>query len=101
MSRFLLGIICGVVFGLADILLMIPLALPDKRVAMTGAFLDRFAIGLLACVVDMPMPAWAAGLLTGTLISLPSAIVTRKYVPILIIGAVGGAIIGFVRTRVA
>jgi len=101
MNRFLLGIVCGIVFGIGDVLLMIPLALPDKRTAMAGAFFDRFAIGLLACVVDMPMPAWAAGLVTGTLISIPSAIVTRKYVPILVIGAAGGAIIGLVRTRLA
>jgi hypothetical protein len=34
--------------------------------------------------------------LVGLLISLPDAIVTKAYVPILVIGVVGGAIIGFI-----
>jgi hypothetical protein len=92
-------VICGVVFGVVDVLLMIPLTLPDKKTAMLGAFFDRFAIGLLTCVVAMPIPPWAVGLVTGTLISLPSAIVTRAYVPILVIGAAGGAIIGIVNGK--
>ncbi|HKO57719.1 MAG TPA: hypothetical protein VJ276_17765 [Thermoanaerobaculia bacterium] len=99
MNRLVFGLICGAVFGLIDVLLMIPLSFPDKRIAMAGAFFDRFAIGLFASVAELPLPGWAVGLLAGTLISLPSAIITRKYVPILVIGAVGGAVIGVLRAR--
>ncbi|HEV7670632.1 MAG TPA: hypothetical protein VGS22_19095 [Thermoanaerobaculia bacterium] len=60
-----------------------------------GAFADRFAIGFLVPLVSMPAPAWCRGLLVGLLISLPSAILTKAYAPILIVGGLGGAIIGW------
>ena len=99
MNRITLGLICGIAFGLLDVALMIPMSFPDKRVAMTGAFLDRFAIGFLICVADLPLPGWITGLLVGLLVSLPSAVVTKTYVPILAGGAIGGIIIGIIRAR--
>jgi hypothetical protein len=39
-------------------------------------------------------PGWLVGLLFGLLISLPDAIITHKYVPILVLGGIGGLIIG-------
>jgi len=99
MSRIMLGVICGLAFGIIDVLLMLPMSFPDKRAALLGAFCDRFAIGFLACVVVMPWPAWAIGLLVGILISLPSAIITKAYLPIIALGALGGAIAGLVRMK--
>jgi len=99
MNRITLGIVCGLAFGLIDVLLMIPMVFPDKRVAMIGAFLDRFAIGFLVCVVDLPIPGWLTGLLVALLVSLPSAVITKAYAPILGLGAVGGVIIGIIRLR--
>ncbi|HZP63835.1 MAG TPA: hypothetical protein VFB28_10510 [Terriglobales bacterium] len=99
MNRVVLGIICGIGFGLIDVALMLPMSFPDKRVAVTGAFFDRFAIGFLICVVDLPMPGWVAGLIVALLISLPSAIVTKAYAPILGVGAIGGIIIGIIRAK--
>src|SRR3954468_5956162 len=96
MSRIVLGVVCGLAFGVIDILLMLPMSFPDKRTALMGAFADRFAIGFLACVVVLPWPGWATGLLVGVLISLPSAIITKAYLPIIALGAVGGAVVGFV-----
>ena len=99
MSRITLGLLCGLAFGLLDAVLMLPMSFPDKRVAITGAFLDRFAIGFLICVTDLPLPYWATGLLVALLVSLPSAVVTKAYGPILGIGAVGGVIVGIVRAK--
>jgi hypothetical protein len=99
MSRIALGLICGLGFGLLDVLLMIPMSFPDKTVAMTGAFFDRFAIGFLICIVDLPIPGWATGLVVALLVSLPSAIVTKAYAPILGMGAVGGIIIGILKAK--
>ena len=65
------------------------MSFPDKRAAITGAFLDRFAIGFLICVIDLALPGWATGLIVALLVSLPSAVVTKAYVPILGMGAVG------------
>lgn len=35
------------------------------------------------------MPSWAQGLIFGVLLSLPDAIITKAYAPILFLGAVG------------
>jgi hypothetical protein len=99
MSRVILGIVCGIAFGLLDAVLMLPMSFPDKRVAITGAFLDRFAIGFLICVVDLPWPGWLTGLVVALLLSLPSAVVTKSYAPILGMGAIGGVVIGILRAK--
>ena len=99
MNRIILGITCGIAFGVIDVALMLPMSFPDKSVAMTGAFFDRFAIGFLICVVDLSLPGWAAGLMVALLISLPSAVVTKAYAPILGTGALGGIIIGIIRAK--
>jgi hypothetical protein len=99
MNRITLGMLCGLAFGLLDVALMLPMSFPDKRAAVAGAFVDRFAIGFLICVIDLPLPAWATGLVVALLVSLPSAIVTETYAPILGLGAVGGVIIGIVRAK--
>jgi hypothetical protein len=96
MPRILLGAICGVVFGLIAVGLMLPMSFTDKTAALTGAFLNRFAIGFVIGVARLPVPDWATGLIFGLLLSLPDAIITKAYAPILIIGTIGGAVIGFV-----
>jgi hypothetical protein len=92
------GLVAGLVFGIVDVLLMIPLKMEDKRTAMAGAFVGRFAIGFLIPVVSLPMPGWAVGVAVGLLLSLPDAIIARTYVPILGIGLIGGVLIGLAST---
>jgi hypothetical protein len=94
MSNPLWGVIAGVVFGAVAVGTMIPMSFPDKRTALLGAFADRFAIGLVIGCVQLPWPGWAVGLFFGLLLSLPSAIVTKAYPPILILGGLGGLVIG-------
>ncbi len=95
MSKILLGIICGIVFGAVSVATMIPLKLEDKKTAMAGAFANRFAIGFVIGATDLPMAGWLNGLLFGLLLSLPDAIITKAWIPIMILGAVGGVVIGF------
>ena len=59
-----------------------------------AAFASRFAIGFTIGCVQLPWPGWLTGLLFGLLLSLPDALVTKAYAPILVIGAVGGLLIG-------
>ena len=98
MNQLTLALICGVAFGVVAVLLMLPLQFPNKRVALTAAFASRFAIGFIVPLVSLSMPGLAKGALIGLLISLPDAVVTRAYVPILGIGVAGGAIIGWLST---
>ena len=50
MSRLYLGVICGLVFGGVDAAMMIPLSFPDKRAALLGAFIARFALGFVIAI---------------------------------------------------
>ena len=99
MSRILLGSICGVVFGVVVVLMMLPMEFPDKRAALIGAFLNRFGVGFVIGAANLPLPGWATGLVFGLLLSLPDAIITKAYAPIIVLGVIGGAIIGFVVNR--
>jgi hypothetical protein len=96
MSKLVLGTICGLVYGALSAASMLPLSFEDKTAALTGAFLNRFAIGFVIGAARLPVPAWANGLIFGVLLSLPDAIITKTYAPILILGAVGGVVIGII-----
>jgi hypothetical protein len=96
MSRLMLGTICGLGYGALSTASMIPLQFDDKRAALAGAFLNRFAIGFVIGAARLPLPAWATGLVFGVLLSLPDAIITKAYAPILILGAAGGLVIGLI-----
>ncbi|SRR5579871_4973209 len=99
MDRVLLGLVCGVVFGGLDVALMLPMEFPDKRAALLGAFLDRFAIGFVIGCVRLDWPGWSVGLTFGLLLSLPSAVITKAYAPILVSGAIGGTLVGLAVAR--
>jgi len=99
MSRISLGVLCGLIFGGLDVALMIPMSFPDKRAALLGAFLARFALGFVICNIRLPWPGWAVGLFLGILMSLPDAIITKAFAPILGTGALGGVIIGWIAAK--
>ena len=86
MSSALWGAVAGMIFGAVSVGLMLPMPFPDKNTALLAAFADRFAIGLVIGCVQCAWPGWAVGLFFGLLLSLPSAIITKAYAPIMIIG---------------
>jgi hypothetical protein len=89
------GVISGIIFGAISVAMMLPMSFPDKRTALLAAFINRFTIGLVIGCVTLPgWSGWAVGLLFGLLLSLPAALITKAYAPILIIGAIGGVVIG-------
>ena len=94
MSTLLQGVIAGLVFGGVAVAMMLPMAFPDKPAALLAAFLDRFAIGVVIGAIQLPWPGWLVGLAVGLLLSLPSAIITKAYLPIILVGCVGGTVIG-------
>jgi hypothetical protein len=96
MSKLLLGIICGIVFGGASVATMIPLKMENKGAAMAGAFANRFAIGVVIGAAELPLTGWLSGLIFGLLLSLPDAILTKAWIPILTIGAIGGVLLGWI-----
>jgi len=95
MNRLLLGVLLGLTVGIVDVLLMLPMKFPDKPTALAGAFFSRFAIGFLAANVRLPFHPALAGALVGLLVSVPDAIITKAYVPILVTGVIFGALCGW------
>jgi hypothetical protein len=96
MSRLMLGTICGVGYGALSAASMIPLEFADKKAALAGAFINRFGIGFVVGAARLPVPVWVSGIVFGLLLSLPDAIITKAYAPLLILGAVGGLIISLI-----
>jgi hypothetical protein len=106
LSVLAIGVVCGVGFGALAVAMMLPLQFPDKRAALTGAFLNRFAIGIaIGAAVGSPqinalhVPPWFTGLGLGVILSAADAVITKAYAPIIAIGAVGGAAIGWIVGR--
>lgn len=99
MSRLMLGVVCGLVFGIVDICIMLPMSFPDKRAAITAAFIARFGIGFAIGAARLPWPGWLVGLVFGLLLSIPDAIITKAYAPIIGMGAIGGTVIGFLVSK--
>lgn len=99
MSRILLGMICGLAFGVIDVGIMMPMSFPDKKAAITAAFIARFGIGFAIGAARLPWPNWVVGLAFGLLLSIPDAIITKAYAPIIGMGAIGGTVIGIIVGR--
>jgi hypothetical protein len=79
---------------------MLPLQFDDKRAALIGAFLNRLSIGIVLGMslgspqlIQVALPTWLVGILVGLLLSAADAVITKAYVPILVIGAIGGGVI--------
>lgn len=99
MTKIILGIICGFGFGVLDVLIMLPLKYANKRKrteAMSSAFLERAMLGFLIPNLDLGIHPAIVGLILGVGLSLPSAIITRAYLPIIATGVAGAVIIGFI-----
>jgi hypothetical protein len=99
MSRVLLGVICGLVFGAIDIGIMLSMSFPDKKTAIIAAFIARFGIGFAIGAARLPWPGWVVGLCFGLLLSIPDALITKAYGPIIGMGAIGGTIIGVIVSK--
>jgi hypothetical protein len=80
---------------------MLPMEFPDKAAALLGAFLNRFGVGFVIGAAELRLPGWVSGVIFGLLLSLPDAIITKAYAPIIVLGVIGGAAIGFIVNRTA
>ncbi len=106
MSPLVLGILCGLVFGLLAAASMMRMDFPDRRAALLGAFINRSAIGFgIGAAVGSPqlvtlnLSPWAVGMAFGFILSASDAVITKAYVPILTLGTIGGGVIGWIVGR--
>lgn len=93
------SLIAGLVFGTVSAGSMVKLEAPspgEKREAMAAAFIERFLTGFVIGPVARGLSA--SGILIGVLLglgfSVPSALITRAYIPILAMGTGGGLAVG-------
>lgn len=94
MNNITKGIIAGIIFGIVSILPMFFMKFEDKTRAMTASFISRFAIGFIIFNMDLPIPNWLKGGLVGVVLSMPDALVTKQYAPVLGLGLIGGIVCG-------
>jgi hypothetical protein len=94
MNHVTLGLMLGVAAGVVVVAVMLPMGFADKRSALAAAFISRFSIGFLTANVALPIHPVVLGAGIGLVLSLPDALVTKAYAPILIIGTVLGALCG-------
>ena len=99
-ESLLYGMIAGLVFGVLDIIPMFFMKIEDMTAAISGAFINRFTIGMLIFTVRLPVKGWLKGLIIGLVLSLPDAIITDAWGPILGLGILGGLIIGIVEQKI-
>ena len=95
MNNLTKGLIAGLIFGIVSIIPMFFMTFENKSRAMAASFISRFAIGFIIFNLELPIPNWLKGGLVGLILSLPDAIVTRQYGPILGLGLIGGIVCGF------
>ena len=89
-----LGIVLGLLTGAASVATMLPMEFPDKRTALMAAFASRFMLGLFSATVVWPLHPVATGAIVGLLVSIPDALITKAYAPILGLGVVFGLLCG-------
>jgi len=95
MSNITKGLVAGLIFGIISVIPMTFMKFTDKTTAMTASFISRFAIGFIIFNLVLPVPGWVKGILVGVILSLPDALITKQYAPILGLGLIGGIICGF------
>lgn len=66
---------------------------------MNDSPIKNMRIGFLVPLVELPLPPVVVGALVGLLISLPDAVITKAFTPILLSGVIGGGVIGWAADR--
>ena len=94
MSNIVKGLIAGTLFGIVSIIPMFFMEFDNKTKAIGASFISRFAIGFIIFNLELPVPGLLKGGIVGIVLSLPDAIVTGKYAPILGLGLIGGIVCG-------
>ena len=72
---------------------------PGQTHGSSCGLLLALSLGFFAATINLRMSPIATGLLVGLLTSIPDAIVTKAYAPILITGVIFGAVAGWIVGR--
>jgi len=98
MPLFHLGILCGLIFGALSVAIMLPMQFAEASRNARLIF-PSICHWSLYRSDESGKNRMGNRTLSGILLSLPDAIITKAYVPIMTFGAVGGTTIGCVLAR--
>jgi hypothetical protein len=97
MNRLALGVLCGIAFGMIDVLMTVFGKHPDMtRTMLLQAFFSRFAVAVLAPTVSLPLNPILGGAMVGLLVSLPDAFGLNSYVGVLGTGLLFGGLTAWI-----
>lgn len=99
MNTLMLGVFCGLAFGILNIPSMLQMNFNsgrEKWETISAGFIERFLIGFLIPNAQLGLSPIYTGVVLGFGFSLPSAIISRAYEPIISNGVIGGLAIGLV-----
>ena len=93
------ALVAGLVVAVLAVVSMLPLRFPssrDKRVAVVAAAADRFFLGFVIGPVSaaLHLSGLVIGAILGLGLSIGSAMITKSYAPILVLGIVLGVGVG-------
>ncbi len=102
MTKLLVVLFIGFIAGIIDIIPMIIQKL-DKY-AIISAFVHWIVLAFLISYIVLPMPAWLKGLIIAELAALPILVLVWKddpksVIPIVIMSAILGLLVGIVTAR--
>lgn len=102
MKNIRIGIISGIILGILDILMILPVDLSNKELVLIGAFSNRFIIGLFTPTVQLNLRYWQQGAIIGFVVSILPAVTNPAFsLMILATGTVGGIIVGAVTQKLS
>lgn len=78
---------------------MLPLSVPDNRRRSPPCSRAGSSIGFLGATISLPCHPALSGALVGILVSMPDALITKAYAPIMITGVLFGALAGWIAGR--
>jgi hypothetical protein len=98
---WLFALFAGLIAAAVAVAMMLPLTFPtrdDKRTALLAAAADRFFLAALVgpAASGLKLNGLLVGALLGIGLSIGSALVTKSYVPILVMGLLLGVSVGLV-----
>jgi hypothetical protein len=97
MRKLWIGITVGIALGLFDVLMIMPMSIPNKELVLLGAFSNRFSIGLFSATVVFGFPFWLQGIVVGFILSVLPAVSNPSFAPMILgLGTFGGLLTGLV-----
>jgi hypothetical protein len=98
MNTIVLGLMLGAAAGILDVIPMLMQKLPWN--ANVSAFCQWVFLGLVIANCNLGLPGWLTGLIIGVAGAIPVILITaasdpRTAIPIFVMSAVLGALVGF------